>query len=175
MLEKICLLGYMGSGKTTVAKLLALEIPFLLKDLDNLIEEESHLSIPEIFRQKGEIYFRRTESEVLKKVLKKPSKLILSLGGGTPCYANNMDMIINNPKTTSIYLKNSIETLVERLSIEKSQRPLISHLKTTELLSDFVRKHLFERSYYYNQSTIVISCDGLTPEDIVEEIKKKLF
>ncbi len=175
MFKKICLLGYMGCGKTTVGQILAQDLSVVFQDLDTLIAEESQLSVSEIFKKKGEIVFRRKESEMLRKVLESPQESILSLGGGTPCYPDNMERIVNNPETTSIYLKNSIDVLVERLSSETSKRPLIEHLNTKELLSDFIRKHLFERAYYYNQSDVVINCDGLTPVDIVKEIKKKLL
>ena len=81
-------------------------------------------------------------------------------------------MIIGNNKT--VYLKASVEELTSRLFLEKVHRPVISHLDTKEQLEEFIRKHLFERAFYYNQSNIIVDVDGATPTAIVEKIKSKL-
>ena len=97
---KIVLLGYMASGKSSIGKKLAkiLNVPFV--DLDDLISEKEKLSIPEIFKTKGEIYFRKKEIENLENFFQK-DKFVLAVGGGTPCYGNNMDLI--NDNSISIY------------------------------------------------------------------------
>jgi shikimate kinase len=171
----VVLLGYMGSGKSSVAKELALQTGFEYIDLDNFIEENEQLKISEIFFQKGEIYFRRMERIYLEKLLQFQQPVVLSLGGGTPCYGDTMDLINQNPNVTSIYLSANVNTLTERLFKEKEKRPLISHLETREDLNDFIRKHLFERSFYYNQAETIIKTDGKSISEIVEEIKQKLF
>ena len=172
---KLVLLGYMGSGKTSVGKLLAQTLKYEFIDLDRHIEMTEGMSISELFQEKGEIYFRRKEAMSLTQVLSEENRIVLSVGGGTPCYGTVMSDLLTQENVVTIYLKNSLETLTKRLFTEKSERPLISHLETETLLNDFIRKHLFERSYYYNQASIILPCDGLIPEAIVENLILKLF
>lgn len=175
MKRGVVLLGYMGSGKSSVAKELALQTGFEFIDLDNFIEENEQLKITEIFAQKGEIYFRKMERIYLEKLLQLQQPIVLSLGGGTPCYGDTMDLINQTPNLNSIYLSANVDTLTERLFKEKEDRPLINHFETREDLNDFIRKHLFERSFYYNQAKIIIKTERKTPLEIVKEIKQKLF
>ncbi|MGB7784536.1 MAG: shikimate kinase [Salinimicrobium sp.] len=171
---KIILSGYMGSGKTAVGELLEarLQLPFL--DLDREISRQENKSIQEIFDQKGEIYFRRKETEVLKQLLNSEESFILSLGGGTPCYGKNLQLIKENSETKMFYLKAGLETLRDRLFEERAQRPLIAHLDTPELLEDFIRKHLFERAFYYNQSEFIIQTDDSSPKEVATDIVERL-
>ncbi|WP_026450768.1 shikimate kinase [Aequorivita capsosiphonis] len=171
---KIVLIGYMGSGKSTVGKKLAevLGIPFM--DLDTEIEKQTNTSISEIFSKKGEIYFRRIESEVLKKLLSQSESYVLATGGGTPCYGDNMAFMTKADLMT-IYLKTPLDVLTSRLFLEKESRPLLAHLKTRDDLNDFLRKHLFERVYYYNQSKYVVETIPENIEETVEKIVLKLF
>ena len=169
---KIVLLGYMGSGKSTVGKQLAKNTGMKLVDLDHEIERKENLKIPEIFAVKGEIYFRKKESEVLLEQLNEEENAIISLGGGTPCYGNNMKTALEASESV-IYLKVSIPGLVQRLSKEKEFRPLIKNIPDEEL-PEFIGKHLFERNIFYNQANLVIECDGKSPEQISEEIESRL-
>ena len=164
----------MGSGKTAVGTALAakLHLPFL--DLDNEIIMQEGRSISEIFSASGEIYFRRKEAEVLQSLLEQETDFILSLGGGTPCYGKNLQLIKDNPETISIYLKTGIDELKKRLIREKESRPLIKELDSPELLEDFIRKHLFERTFYYNQSDLIVSTDGISVSEIVDDILERL-
>lgn len=168
-------MGYMGSGKTLIASLLGGKMKLAHIDLDQHIEENEQLSIPEIFKKRGEIYFRKKEESYLTQLLQDLNPKILSLGGGTPCFGNTIELIKNAPNTNSIYLSTSYKTLTERLFKEKEKRPLISHLNSKAALEDFIRKHLFERSFYYRQAAIVIDTDDKTPREIVEEILVKLL
>lgn len=170
----IVLIGYMGSGKSTIGKKLAEIVKFKLIDLDDYIQERENMSIPQLFESKGEIYFRKKEHLYLEEVLQQKD-IILSLGGGTPCYGSNMDVILNTEGAQSVYLKSSIPNLVRRLTPEKSQRPLIAHLKTDEELTEFIGKHLFERSFYYNQSNHTIITDDKSIDVLAEEIVARLF
>ncbi|WP_299399634.1 shikimate kinase [uncultured Gelidibacter sp.] len=170
----IILIGYMGSGKSTIGKKLSEQLNFDFVDLDDYIQEKEGLTIPEIFKTKGEIYFRKKENTYLKEVLEL-NNVVVSLGGGTPCYGSNMEAILNAKDAHSIYLKLSIPNLVQRLSSEKSQRPLIAHLETDEDLTEFIGKHLFERSFYYRQSNQTLLTDGKSVEAITEEIIAGLF
>lgn len=164
----------MGSGKSTIGRKLSEVVNFDLIDLDDYIQKKENLTIRQIFETKGEIYFRKKEFIYLNELLQQDD-IILSLGGGTPCYGGNMEAILNAEHARSIYLKSSILNLVKRLNSEKSKRPLIAHLKTDEELTEFVGKHLFERSFYYNQSNQTIVTDNKSIEEITEEIVASLF
>ncbi|GAB2778343.1 shikimate kinase [Salinimicrobium soli] len=171
---KIILSGYMGSGKTVVGKSLAEKIGVKYMDLDEEISKWEGKNIPDIFKESGEIYFRRKEGEVLQEILKNDNSVVLSLGGGTPCYGKNLQLIKDDEDSVLIYLKTDLQELLRRLSEEKDQRPVISHLGSFEALEDFVRKHLYERSFYYNQSEIILSTEGKSVEEVVNAISEKL-
>lgn len=170
----IFLIGYMGSGKSTVGKKLASVLNFEYVDLDFFIENKEGKSVSELFSSKGEIYFRKVESRYLKELLSKENTIV-SLGGGTPCYGNNMQIISEANDSKSIYLKASIPNLVERVFGERKKRPLIAHLENKEELIEFIGKHLFERSYYYQKADVTISVDDKSVNTIVEDIVKALF
>ena len=157
----------MGSGKTLVSKELSVLNNFKNFDLDTEISKQNSRSITEIFKEKGEIFFRKTEKEVLEKILSTEKNIILSLGGGTPCYYNNIDSI--NEKTISVFLKTNVKTIAQRLSSEKDKRPLIQNI-SNEDLPEFIAKHLFERNPFYNQAKITINTDNLSAREIAEEI-----
>ena len=167
------MLGYMGSGKSLLGKGLADRLGLPFGDLDTLIESEVGMAIPEIFEKKGELFFRKTEHALLKKVLDSGGPLVLSLGGGTPAYAGNMDLV-TRATPHSFYLQHSIPSLVQRLEKEREQRPLIAHLPPEELY-DFIGKHLFDRIPFYTRATHTIACDGKEPEAILEEIESGLI
>jgi shikimate kinase len=170
---KILLIGYMGCGKSVVGKKLATSLGISFKDLDTEIEKSCEQSISQIFAEKGEIYFRKMELKILEALLNYPENFVMATGGGTPCYGMTMDLIKQNKDAISIYLKTPIDVLVARLLPEKEKRPLISHLTSAEDLTDFVRKHLFERGYFYNQAHIIVNSEE-TVEKTVAEILQKL-
>ncbi|MDB4709466.1 shikimate kinase [Flavobacteriaceae bacterium] len=167
---KIILLGYMGSGKTTIGIQLARKLFLNFTDLDDFIEEKEQKSIKEIFKQKGEIYFRKIEHKYLKQFINENESYVLSLGGGTPCYAGNLDLILKDKKSLSFYLRGSIPTLFKRLSENKFKRPLISDLSDDQL-TEYLAKHLFERSLFYDKATHKISIDNKEIQEIVTEIR----
>ncbi len=166
------LIGYMGSGKSTVGKVLAKNNNLMFIDFDDYIVEKENLSIPEIFKLKGEIYFRRKETEYLTELLSQKPEAVISLGGGTPCFGNNMEVVLEATPNV-FYLKLSVDKLEERLQKEKAQRPLIKDIADKEL-SEFIRKHLFERNFYYLKSHHIISVANETPEEIATKISEKL-
>lgn len=145
--NKIVLVGYMGSGKTTIGKKLSKIISYEFIDLDAFIEEKENLTINEIFKTKGEIYFRKIEHLYFIDIINQSSNFILSLGGGTPCYANN-HLELKRSDITSIYLKSSIQTIINRVK-NNNKRPLLNNINDLE---SFIGQHLFERSYFYNFS-----------------------
>ena len=104
---------------------------------------------------------------MLEEVLATSENCILSLGGGTPAYYNNMELITNSSE--SIFLRTSVKTLTERLLKQKQKRPLIA-LQKDEDLPEFIAKHLFERNFYYSQAKYTVDTDGKEPEEIVDEI-----
>jgi len=165
----------MGSGKSAVGQMLASKLNVSFKDLDREIEIIEAKTISQIFSEKGEIYFRKAELKILKDLLRDENNLVLSTGGGTPCYSNVMDLLITDKNCITIYLNSSLNTLTDRIYNEKSKRPLISHLTTKEELKEFIAKHLFERSYYYNQSSNKLITDGLNVEEVVNKIIKEIL
>ncbi|MDB4752286.1 shikimate kinase [Winogradskyella sp.] len=166
----IVLMGYMGSGKSTVGKQLASVLDYDFIDLDNYIIKKENRTIATIFSDKGEIYFRKIESQYLKEILSQENKVVLALGGGTPCYAYNLELIENDENVISFYLKLSIPYLSKRLFNEKDNRPLISHLENIEELQEFVGKHLFERVQYYSKANHILEAEEKTVKDITETI-----
>ena len=164
---KFVLLGYMGSGKSTVAKALSNKLHLPCIDLDDYIVEKEQMTVNKIFQTHGEIYFRLQESKYLKEILEMDSELVISVGGGTPCYSNNMDLI--NQHSRSIYLKGNIATICQRLKNEKDQRPLIADLNDQQL-TEFVAKHLFERRNFYERAHEIINIDNKSLEDLLNEV-----
>ncbi len=167
-MDKIILLGYMGCGKSTIADSLSKNIKIPFVDLDEYIEEKTQLTIKAIFEQYGEIHFRKLEHEYFIELLNAPEPLIIGLGGGTPCYANNHELL-KGENRQSVYLKASVDTLFNRLYANKSKRPLIAN-KNDDELKEFIAIHLFERSYYYNQAQHIVEVDDRTVEETVSDV-----
>lgn len=172
MFSKFVIVGYMASGKSLVGKKLAekLHLPFV--DLDTEIETIEKMSVKEIFQTKGEMYFRKMEAKIFQELLASVTPLVLSTGGGTPCYANS-HVLLQSEDVTSVYLKASIETLCHRLKNESHNRPLLFQLDGVTL-EEYVAKHLFDRNYYYNHAKYKVSVDDKTPDAIIEEILLKI-
>lgn len=169
---KVVLLGYMASGKSTVGRLLARQLEMEFIDLDDYIAANQKKSIKDIFSEKGEIFFRKLEHQMLTEVLEKDASIILSTGGGTPCYGNNMETILKQ-SDHSIYLNLSIPQLVNRISREKENRPLVRNISDEEL-PEFIGKHLFERRPYYLQAKHILDCNDANAETVTEQIKELL-
>jgi shikimate kinase len=167
-MKKIILCGYMGSGKTTTARLLskATEIPYM--DLDEIIEKETGKTVEEIFAADGEIKFRKLEHNTLKGLLGVEEDFILGLGGGTPCYANN-HLLLQRDDVVSVYLKTGIKEVVKRVQEQGRVRPLLANLKG-DALEEFIGQHLFERSYFYHHAKHVVLTDGKSPAQVADEI-----
>ncbi len=172
---KLILLGYMGSGKSLVGKQLANTLNYPFQDLDKIIEDQEECTISQLFSNKGEIYFRRKETEILFEILQSNSYMVLSTGGGTPCYGSTMEKLLNHDEIITIYLKSSIPALTERLFMENDTRPLIDHLDTEEELQEFIGKHLFERAPVYERSQIIIDTTDLSVSEVSAQIVAQLF
>ncbi len=171
----LVLIGYMASGKSTFGRILAEKLHYEFIDLDDYIEKNEKSTISDIFKLKGEIHFRKLETQYLKELLESKKDLVLSLGGGTPCYSSNMNLILESNDVKSIYLKASIPTLMARLKNEKGKRPLVAHIDTDDMLAEFIGKHLFERSPFYSMANVTISTDNKSLKAIMEELVLELF
>ncbi len=170
---KIVLMGYMASGKSTVGRLLAskLDMPFI--DLDEYIEAFEKKAISAIFAEKGELYFRKLEHQMLGRALNENDSLVLATGGGTPVYGNNIRTILEL-SDHSVYLKWSIPELAKRIAGEKENRPLVRDLPLEDL-PEFIGKHLFERAPFYVQADHILDCNGKDVEAVVSELEKLLL
>lgn len=169
-MKKVILCGYMASGKTTTAKLLSKKANLTYIDLDEVIENNTGKTISKLFAEDGEIKFRKLEHQTLTTIVNESEGFVLSLGGGTPVYANN-HLVMQRDDVVSVYLKTGIGEIVNRLKAQKGQRPLLDALKEEEL-DEFIGQHLFERSYYYHQAKYVVATDGKSPDEVVNEIMK---
>lgn len=165
--KPIFLVGFMGSGKTTWGKKIAnaLQLPFV--DLDHEIVENIGMSIPEYFRAHGEDNFRKLEQEYLQKQSGRIA--VISTGGGTPCFFDNMGWI--NKNGLSLYLYHTSKSLWSRLSqSDVNKRPVLKGLSGEELF-DFIDSKLKEREPYYNQAHIKFEQIHTSLEDIIALIK----
>ncbi len=168
-------MGYMGSGKSTIGKHLAEVLNYNFIDLDDYISGKENSSVTSIFNTKGEIYFRKKEAYYLNEIVSTSGNIVLALGGGTPCYGNNLQLIKANASCVSFYLKLTIPQLVKRLFTEKAARPLIAHVKDSDELQEYIGKHMFERSAYYAQADYSINTGELSIDEGVEAIVLKLI
>ena len=167
----IILIGYMGSGKSAVGRMLAQKHNLSFQDLDDIIANNAGTSIPKLFVEKGAKAFRALEHEALRNTLSVAANEVISLGGGTPCYYDNMNLILATTPNI-FYLKASHITLTKRLFPEKNERPLIAHTKTAPALQSFIAKHLFERQSFYRQANHLIKVDDKSIEEVVADIEK---
>jgi len=162
----IFLIGFMGSGKTTLGRKLASRMGYEFIDLDHKLEQRAELSIAEYFSIFGEEAFRELESEVLKKTLY-PDDAIVSTGGGLPCYFDNMDWMKANGK--SVYIKLPPKTLADRLEAGKEERPLLQDKHGDDLVA-FIEQKLAEREGFYSQANIIVDGLNLTAEKLEQVI-----
>jgi shikimate kinase len=171
----VILIGYMASGKSTIGKVLAKKLSYDFIDLDDYIAAAAKKSINDIFNTSGEIYFRKKETQYLSEIIINKNNTVLALGGGTPCYGDNMGTLLKSEHITTIYLKATIASIVERLENEKGKRPLVSHLDAKNELSEFIGKHLFERVQFYSKAKYTVDTNSKNVDEIIEEIIFNLF
>ncbi|HLR36556.1 MAG TPA: shikimate kinase [Chitinophagaceae bacterium] len=167
MSMRIYLLGFMGAGKTYWGQKLksTLDLPFY--DLDQVIEAEEGLNIPEIFEKFGENYFRSLETEYLKKVSENENVLV-SCGGGTPCFMDNMSLMKELGLT--IWLNASPGIMVDRVKEQKNIRPLLKNLNE-EQLKEYVCQKLEERKPFYGQAQLIIDPIKFDVHSLTEKIQ----
>ncbi len=162
----IFLIGYMASGKSTLGRSLADRMNREFIDLDDRVVERCGLTIPEIFTQHGEDYFRGIEQEVLF-ALAGTENVVVATGGGTPCHPGNLDWMKKHG--TTVYLKWEAEELYRRLIHDNTERPLLSGIPDHQRL-DFVRKHLQAREAFYHQADVVLQGESGSAEDTVNQL-----
>lgn len=167
---KVFLLGYMGCGKSTIGRKLANILQYKFIDLDEFIENEELHSITGIFEEKGEDYFRNIESQYLRKVIEHDNAVI-SLGGGTPCFNNNIETI--NTSGKSVYISLTPKMLCNRLINAKQNRPLIANKSVNELL-EYIEVNLSERLPFYQKALIEFDGANVSTERL-EMLKNKLL
>ena len=162
---RIFLTGYMGAGKTTLGKAFAreLNIPFI--DLDWYIEERLHKSIRELFIERGEASFRELERTMLHEVAEFEN-VIISTGGGTPCFFDNMEYM--NSMGDTVFLEASDEALLRRLKAGKSKRPLLAN-KTDDELMDTITTALKKRLPFYQQAKYTFCSDRLESQEQISD------
>jgi len=166
--ERIFLIGMMGSGKSHWLKQMAKWNKSVGYDLDALIEMNEEKTIAEIFNEDGEVYFRKVESKILRW-FKEKKKYVVATGGGTACTQENMDWM--KKEGVVIWLDESVDVLVKRLSTEKAHRPLISHLSEQQL-ADFLEQKLVERHPFYKQADYRLTSDQTTEAGLKKLIQK---
>lgn len=163
----VFLIGFMGSGKSTLGKQLSRKLYFNYIDQDEYIEQKTGISVGEYFSKYGEEAFRKLEHESLKELIKLDNTVI-STGGGAPCFYNNMDIM--NENGIAIYLKMNPEVLKSRLKYAQNERPLIKG-KTEEELLEFIKSKLAEREHFYMKARHVIESMDLKADDLFQLIK----
>ena len=151
-MRRIILIGYMGSGKTTVGRALARDLGMQFYDLDWYIENRRRKTVAQIFAERGEEGFRQIEYNMLHEVAEFED-IVLSCGGGTPCFFDNMDYL--NQQGDVIWLKADAEVLYRHLLMGKTERPLLKG-KTPEELISFIRQQLQQREPHYQKARHVL-------------------
>lgn len=166
-MRTIVLIGFPGSGKSTVGKKLASRLFLPFYDTDVYFSQKYRISIPDFFSQYGENFFRVCEHSVLLELLQKPV-CVISAGGGMPCFFNAMDLMRESAVT--VYLKMSPKSLFDRLSHSKKERPLLKG-KTPEELNTYIEETLREREPFYQRADICVKGEDLDFTSLVESLR----
>lgn len=169
-MHRIVLIGYMGAGKTTVGRMLAKDMGLMFYDLDWYITSRMRCTVAQIFEESGEEGFRRIERNMLHEVAEFEN-VVISCGGGTPCFFDNMDYL--NLQAETVYLKATPEVLYAHLKMGKSVRPLLLN-KTPEEVEAFVRQQLQQREPYYSKAKHVLDVNVLDSRDKVKVSVRKI-
>lgn len=164
---KIFLIGFMGSGKSYWGRRLSEKLGIRFFDLDEQVTEHAERSIPEIFEKEGEEAFRLMEKDALHIITESHDSFVMACGGGTPCYFNNIEYM--NQAGTTVWLNTDPDLLFERLSKEKTERPLIRDLSDEQLRS-FISRKFASRKIYYEQASLTVEEEALQLDGLIEKI-----
>lgn len=165
----VFLVGYMGSGKSSIGRKLASRLGFDFLDTDREIERGYGATIGEIFEREGEGHFRMLERQALESLRDRARDTVVATGGGMPCRGGNIELM--NELGLTVYLKMSPGKLASRLEGGRSKRPIIRDMDDEQLL-EFVRKNLAEREPYYGNAALVVECDGAADEYVCREVER---
>jgi shikimate kinase len=163
-MKRIILIGYMGAGKTTIGKALSKELGITFYDLDWYIESRMRKTVAQIFAERGEEGFRKMEYNMLHEVAEFEN-VIISCGGGTPCFFDNMDYL--NQQGHVIYLKATPEVLYKHLLMAKVERPLLKDKSPEELIA-YITEHLKGRAPFYEKAKHVLDVNVLDEYDKIK-------
>ncbi len=160
--KNLVLIGMMGSGKSTIGYLLAKKLKFLFIDIDKNIEKNEETTISNIFKEKGEKYFRDIEEKITLDVLKKKSNCVISLGGGAFINKNIQELVLK--KNISFWLKWKNSTIIKRLK-NANKRPLLKEMNHKQIVNLNT-----ERSKLYSKANYTLNCDNLNKNEIIKKI-----
>ena len=163
-MTRIFLIGYMGAGKTTLGKAFSRELGLTFIDLDWYIEERFHKTVQQLFSERGEQGFRELEQKMLHEVAE-VEDVVISAGGGTPCFFDNMDYM--NACGDTVFLQVEPEVLFRRLKVAKQQRPLLAN-KSDEELMNFICEALQKRHPFYSQAKLLFRADELEDKSQIQ-------
>ena len=166
---RIYLIGYMGSGKSTLGKELAGKLGLSFIDLDRYLEKKYLKTVPKLFEDEGEARFREKERACLVEV-SSFGDMVIATGGGAPCFFDNMDVM--NRTGDCIFLDVDCETLASRLLRAKNERPLLRARKEKDLVSS-VRKMMAERRPFYEKARYIIRGNNITVDEILTHLERK--
>ena len=169
-MTRIILVGYMGAGKTTVGKALSRELGIPFYDLDWYIENRRRKKVSQLFEEVGEEAFRKIEYNMLHEVAEFEN-VIISCGGGTPCFFDNIDYM--NQQGQVVYLKATPDVLYSHLLMAKTERPLLKG-KTPEQLKDFIKEQLAHREQYYSKANYTLDISLMDNYDKIKDSIDKL-
>jgi shikimate kinase len=169
--QKIFLIGYMGSGKTTIGKQLAKQLDLQFTDMDMIIENRYRKSISAIFEEKGETAFRETERKILLEIIDFEN-IVISTGGGTPCFFDNMELM--NQSGITVYLQTGVDQLAARLKNETQTRPLIKN-KDSEEIKTYIAANLKKREPFYKQAAIIFDNNALFSKENFAYLTERLI
>lgn len=171
-MKPLFLIGYMGCGKSTIARKIARRTGAAVLDTDKMVEEKEKASVADIFRYEGEDRFRELEREVLEKIIADGGEVVVSTGGGLPVWHDNMERM--NEAGVTVYLRRSAKQIARRLSpYGRAKRPRISGLADSELI-DFMTGDMATREPFYGKASLVVDCDRVSDADLVERILTQL-
>ena len=168
-MNRIYIVGYMGAGKTTAARHLASHLGWEVVDTDALFEEKYKISVCDFFNKYDEPLYRKLESEVLKST-ENLDNVVISTGGGTACYFDNMEWM--NQHGLTVFLRISQTAVVDRLLHAKRKRPLAEG-KTESELTEFVNRHYTARLPFYERAKITVKAENLDLENLIKQIEAK--
>jgi shikimate kinase len=168
---RIYLVGLPGSGKTTMATMLANRLAYQALDLDELIQQAEGLTVPEIFAQHGEEYFRQKEKEALKRTFAL-SRVVVATGGGTPCFADNMAQI--NKSGLAVFLNIPLAIIAGRLERQAGQRPLLHQSDGDKDLVEQLKALYKKRFSYYDQAEVSVSGQDLNADYVYNKMRQYL-